>query len=78
MPLSFSAILGGKLSYIGTASNIVLMGLYLEHLAKTGEQAPSSTVQFWGIATVGVPCAIAGLALIVIASRWLLPERCSS
>ena len=29
MPLSFAAILGGKLTLIGSASNLVVMGLYL-------------------------------------------------
>ncbi|MBT8486367.1 MAG: SLC13 family permease [Phycisphaerales bacterium] len=84
MPLSFSAILGGKLTLIGTASNIVVMGLYLEFLAQppdtaqawtAGIPAPSAQLQFWGIAAIGVPTAIAGMILIVALSRWLLPER---
>ena len=28
MPLSFAALLGGKITLIGTASNIVVMGLF--------------------------------------------------
>ncbi len=32
-------------------------------------------MQFWGIAVIGVPTTIAGIVLIVIASKWLLPER---
>ena len=84
MPLSFAAILGGKLTYIGTASNIVVMGLFIRFLADPLEQQwldalgvtePSSTVQFWGIAVIGVPTAIAGIVFIALTSKWLLPQR---
>ena len=84
MPLSFAAILGGKLTYIGTASNIVVMGLFIRFLADPQEQQwlaslgitePSSTVQFWGIAAIGVPTAVAGIVFIALTSKWLLPQR---
>lgn len=83
MPLSFSAILGGKISLIGTASNIVVMGLYLEYLRDPVRAAwltglatePSAQKQFWGVAVLGVPTSIVGIALIAVLSRWLLPER---
>ena len=84
MPLSFAAVLGGKLTYIGTASNIVVMGLFLEMLVDPAQQQwlmtvgvteMSPTVQFWGIAAIGIPTTIAGIALIAFLSRWLLPER---
>lgn len=84
MPLSFAAILGGKLTYIGTASNIVVMGLFIRFLADPQERQwldalgvtePSSTVQFWGIAVIGVPTAVAGIVFIALTSKWLLPQR---
>ncbi|MCH7798222.1 MAG: SLC13 family permease [Planctomycetes bacterium] len=84
MPLSFGAILGGKLTLIGSASNIVVMGLYLSYwrvpantswIEQLGVREMSETMQFWGIAAIGIPCTVAGLVLIVIASKWLLPER---
>ncbi len=84
MPLSFAAILGGKLTYIGTASNIVVMGLFIRFLADPQERQwldalgvtePSSTVQFWGIAAIGVPTAAAGIVFIALTSKWLLPQR---
>ena len=84
MPLSFAAILGGKLTYIGTASNIVVMGLFIRFLADRQEQQwpaslgvtePSSTVQFWGVAALGVPSALVGIAFIALTSKWLLPQR---
>ena len=87
MPLSFAAILGGKITYIGSASNIVVMGLALEMfvdpsqqqwLVAVGATEMSPTVQFWGIAAIGIPTTIVGIALIAFLSRWLLPERKSA
>ncbi len=84
MPLSFAAILGGKLTYIGTASNIVVIGLFLsllndpqqQHwLGALGVTEPSSTLRFWGVAALGVPTALVGIAFIGLTSKWLLPQR---
>ncbi len=84
MPLSFGAILGGKLTLIGTASNIVVMALYLNYwtvgdniawLTQLGVTQFSENAQFWGIAVIGIPTTVAGVAMIAIASKWLLPER---
>jgi di/tricarboxylate transporter len=91
MPLSFAALLGGKITMIGTASNVVVMGLYVDFFAdrlqseQGGEAAGwlsnigvlpfSPQEQFWAIALLGVPTTIAGIVLVVLLSRWLLPER---
>ncbi len=85
IPLSYASVLGGKLTYIGTASNIVVLGLFTQFLAndgthqdwlqRTGATEMSSAMQFWGVGLIGLPCTIAGLAFIVLASKWLLPER---
>lgn len=83
MPLSFAAIMGGAITLIGTSSNLVVNQLYLEYYAEHGAELmatlglaePSRVKQFWGIAIVGVPTLILGVAFILIASRWLLPER---
>jgi len=91
LPLSFAAILGGKITLIGTASNIVVMEQYVKELparlaAEAAGEAPlwlstlgveplSSSRQFWGIAGLGVATTIAGIALILVLSKWLLPAR---
>ena len=84
MPLSFAAILGGKITLIGTASNIVVMGLYINYwkvpantawLDTLGVSQLSETMQFWAIGAIGIPTTIAGVAMIAFASKWLLPER---
>ncbi|MDP6478827.1 MAG: SLC13 family permease [Phycisphaerales bacterium] len=83
MPLSFAAILGGKLTLIGTASNIILMEDYVQWFDSDGAKwagtlgfdAPSSFMQFFGVAAIGLPCLVAGLGFIVLASPFLLPIR---
>jgi di/tricarboxylate transporter len=68
IPLSYAALLGGLCTLLGTSTNLVVNGLMTSHggLPSLGLFTPA-----W----VGVPCAVAGLVYIVIASRWLLPDR---
>ena len=80
MPLSFAAILGGKLTLIGTASNMVVLALYNNHLAgldpaELARFQLSQRDEFWGIAYLGLPTTALGLALIVLCSKWLIPAR---
>ena len=84
MPLSFASIMGGQITYIGTSSNIVVMGMYFTYwelaenrawMTDLGATALSQTQRFWGVAAIGLPAAMVGLAYIVVASKWLLPER---
>ena len=87
IPLSYASVLGGKLTYIGTASNIVVLGLFAQFVSNSGDEQTqawleatgatevSSAMQFWGVGLIGVPCTIAGIAFIMAASKWLLPER---
>ena len=83
MPLSFGGILGGQLTLIGTASNLVILSLFVAWFAspasewahELGSAGLSSEEQFWGVAASGIPAAILGMAFISFFSRWLLPER---
>jgi len=82
LPLSFASILGGRITYIGTASNIVVMGLFLQYFSDPknasiveGIKELSAGEQFWGIAWIGIPTTLVGLAYLILVSRWLLPER---
>jgi di/tricarboxylate transporter len=72
MPLSFATILGGLCTLIGTSTNVVIAGLMRESLA-SGELERS--MGFFTLTSVGVPCAVAGMAYMAVASRWLLPAR---
>jgi len=68
MPLSFSSILGGTLTLIGTSTNLVVEGL-----AK--EADPTLNLSLFEIAMVGAPQLVAGLIYIYLFSRCLLPVR---
>ncbi|MES1926636.1 SLC13 family permease [Salinisphaera sp. T31B1] len=67
MPLSFAAILGGTCTLIGTSTNLVINGLLV--------QQGIGGLGMFDLAWVGLPVAIAGIALILLTSRWLLPAR---
>lgn len=67
IPLSFAAILGGTCTLIGTSTNLVVNGMLIN---ATGEG-----LKLFALAPIGVPIAIAGLITIVLASRYLLPDR---
>ncbi|MCA9104101.1 MAG: SLC13 family permease [Planctomycetales bacterium] len=69
IPLSYFAILGGTITLIGTSTNLVVNGLLLEQLG------PDAGMGLFELAWVGIPYAVIGIALLVIAANWLLPER---
>tara|TARA_B100001059_G_scaffold204339_2_gene213584 strand:+ start:2014 stop:3840 length:1827 start_codon:yes stop_codon:yes gene_type:complete len=82
MPLSFSAILGGRLTMIGTASNLVVIGLFTQYMTKDhpwltdiGFSMPAEWVLFFGVGAIGLPCVVLGIIFIILTSRFLLPER---
>lgn len=68
IPLSYSAILGGTLTLIGTSTNLVVNGQYQE---LTGEAGFS----IFSITAVGLPVAIIGLAIMLLFLPRLLPDR---
>lgn len=68
IPLSYTAILGGTLTLIGTSTNLVVNGQYQ---ALTGEAGFS----LFSITAVGVPVAVAGMVFIwLFLPKWL-PDR---
>lgn len=79
IPLSYAAILGGTCTLIGTSTNLVVNGMLIQ-AAHTGGQAyeglaiPAGLGMF-DITWIGAPAAVIGVLYIVVASRWLLPNR---
>lgn len=67
MPLSFTAILGGLLTLIGTSTTLVVSGLVEESLGRG--------FSFLEITPVGLPVALLGTALIVLLAPRILPDR---
>jgi di/tricarboxylate transporter len=70
MPLSFAAILGGAVTHMGTATNIVASGL----LEAIGEEP----LGFFEITWVGLPIAVVALVVLIVLSPIVLPERRSA
>lgn len=68
IPLSYTAILGGTLTLIGTSTNLIVNGQYQ---VLTGEQGFS----LFSITLVGLPVALSGLLFMwLFFPRWL-PDR---
>ena len=65
IPLSFSSILGGTCTLIGTSTNLVVSGLYEERF-------PGKSIGIFDLSPYGVPVMFSGLAYVLIFSPWLL------
>ncbi len=67
IPLSFSSLLGGKMTLIGTPANILAMGI----LAERG----LSTLGFFEFTPMGIVVLTTGVLYMVLVGRHLLPVR---
>jgi len=67
IPLSYSTILGGVVTLIGTSTNLTVNGL----MTKAGMRP----MGFFELAPVGLPVCVAGLLYLLLAGRRLLPDR---
>jgi len=66
MPMGFSAILGGTMTVIGTAPNLLIA----DYLHRQMGQAPS----FFDFGLVGLPICVAGILYLLLIGRHLLPK----
>lgn len=67
IPLSYASIVGGSCTLIGTATNLVVLGL-------SQERVPDLSVGMFEIGQLGVPVLVATFAYTLVASR-LLPDH---
>mmetsp|Transcript_7627 Transcript_7627/g.23227 ORF Transcript_7627/g.23227 Transcript_7627/m.23227 type:complete len:1210 (-) Transcript_7627:234-3863(-) len=65
IPLSFSSILGGTCTLIGTSTNLVVSGLYEKRF-------PGQSIGIFDLSPYGVPVMFSGLAYVLLFSPWLL------
>ena len=63
LPLSYSAILGGMLTLIGTSTNLIVNGFV--------EQTGHSGLGFFDFTLLGVLVLGAGIIVLIIGSHWL-------
>ena len=80
IPLSYAAILGGTCTLIGTSTNLVVNGLVIktarEEVQRTGNSTlPTDGLRMFDVTWIGIPCVLVGCTFVVIAGRWLLPDR---
>lgn len=67
IPLSYFAILGGLCTMIGTSTNLVVNGLWME--------AGNPALTLFEITPLGLVCAVVGSIGLLLMSPWLLPNR---
>lgn len=67
MPLSFAAVLGGLVTTIGTSTTLVASGIV--------ERATGESFGFLEVTPLGLPVAVLGLAVLVVLSPVLVPDR---
>ncbi len=70
IPLSYAAIFGGLTTIIGTSTNLIVNGMFVDVSADGG-------FGFFEIGLLGLPLAVAGTLFVVVTARWLLPDRSS-
>ncbi|HSO24642.1 MAG TPA: SLC13 family permease [Chondromyces sp.] len=76
IPLSYMSILGGMTTLIGTSTNLVVHGMMADAAAADPALADSlRPMGLFEIGAVGLPCAVLGIAYLVLASGRLLPDR---
>lgn len=67
LPLAYAATFGGMCTLIGTSTNLIIN----DEIAKAG----LSPLGMFELAWVGLPCAVLGLAYVLLFSSRLLPDR---
>ena len=67
IPVSFLSILGGTCTLIGTSTNLVVDGLMVS--------AGLPGLSLFELAWVGIPYALIGVAYLLLAERFILPDR---
>lgn len=68
IPLSYASIFGGTCTLIGTSTNLVVNTMYQTRYQNEG-------LGMFEITKLGVPCAIIGVAYLILFSHRLLPGR---
>src|SRR5271157_1020233 len=74
MGLSFASILGGKMSLIGGAVNLIIAGMVIDAIA-AGQLHGMQPVGMFDLAWLGVPLTAVGLLYLIYVAPRLLHEK---
>lgn len=72
IPLSFTSILGGICTLIGTSSNLIIAGLVAATIADNASP-DLRFIRMFDTAWVGLPAVLIGVPFMILAGRFLLP-----
>lgn len=75
IPLSYAAILGGMCTLIGTSTNLIINGMLMTYAEDHGLSSFVDGLGMFDISLLGLPCALAGFAYLLVFGRGLLPDR---
>lgn len=65
LPMAYAATLGGVCTVIGTSTNIIV-----------NDKLPADQkLALFELSWVGLPCALGGMAYLILCGGWLLPDR---
>ncbi len=67
MPLAFASSMGGMMTLIGTAPNLII--------SDTLEHAGYGKLSFFSFTPVGLICVVVGTLLLIPLTRWFLPDH---
>lgn len=68
IPLSYAAIFGGLCTIVGTSTNLIVNGMFMDAGGHGG-------FGFFEIGALGLPLAVAGTLYVLGTAPWLLPDR---
>ena len=71
IPLSYSALLGGVCTLIGTSTNLVIAGLLQDRYP---DNETFQSMSLFALGKYGVPVTFAGIAYVLLATPWLLAK----
>ncbi|MBN2349007.1 MAG: SLC13 family permease [Bacteroidales bacterium] len=71
IPLSYAAILGGSVTLIGTSTNLIVNGLWVEQNLYPGVKS----LQIFDFAAVGIPMVLFGTLYILFFGHKKLPDK---
>jgi di/tricarboxylate transporter len=74
MGLSFASVLGGNMTLIGSAVNLIVAGMVVDAIG-SGQLHSMNPVAIFDLAWVGVPAAVAGLSYLIFVAPHLLPSE---